>query len=339
MVVTLQQIADAAGVDKATASRILSGKGQAARISQGRIDRVLQIAERLKFRKNVAAQAMNAGRLGVVDLVLSRGEDTSHTPLSLQLGIHDRLTTAGLRMQMSWLRDAQFTDETFLPSFLREHRSDGLLLNYTHHIPERLRDLVQRYGLPTIWINSQHPYDCVYPDDQQAGLLATQWLIRHGHRRIAYCDYFHDFADPLGVHYSAVERLHGYRAAMKEAGLKPRVLPQPKALTTSHLQTLTREWISSPDRPEAVVSYGDEFELIVAESGRLGLQIPGDLAVISFSDRPLFLAGKKYPRISIPSYECGAPAVEMLLRKISQPEQRLPPRRVACAIDDDIGPE
>ena len=80
-----------------------------------------------------------------------------------------------------------------------------------------------------MWVNAKFEVDCVYPDDYGAAKSATRQLIELGHRRIAFVH----FINPLfgatfeesrpRFHYSVEDRAFGYRDAMREAGLSPRV--------------------------------------------------------------------------------------------------------------------
>jgi len=332
MIVTLQQIADEAGVDRATASRVLSGKAVMARISRERIERVTAVALRLNYRKNVAAKAISTGKLGAVDLVLSRGDDTSTTPIQMQVGIHDSLARHDLRMQMSWLSDDQFTNENFLPFFLREHSADGILLNYTHHIPPQLRDMVKKYALPTIWLNSRHPADCICPDDLGGAELVTRHLIQTGRKRIAYLDYCHNFNDP-DVHYSAIDRMEGYRRAMKEAGLEPTIHYRPKDPPRAGWVTAIRALLENPNRPDAIISYGHENEIVSIECLRMGIKLPQDMTLAVFGDVPARFAGQSVITVLLQHYDIGASAVDMLMQKLEHPKVKLAARKVPCLLD------
>jgi len=66
--VTLQQVADAAGVSLATASRAINGSSRTVR--QDLRDLVLATATRLSYSANAQAQAMARGRTNVVGLLV-----------------------------------------------------------------------------------------------------------------------------------------------------------------------------------------------------------------------------------------------------------------------------
>jgi len=83
--------------------------------------------------------------------------------------------------------------------------------------------LVRQYRLPSIWVNVKRAEDAVHPDDLTAGRLATELLLSHGHRRVAFLDITDPWAPELGRHYSLADRQRGYERAMRAAKAKPSV--------------------------------------------------------------------------------------------------------------------
>ena len=65
--VTINDVASAAGVSRATVSRALSGYG---RINQSTIDHVHKVAESLGYKQNALAAALRAGKTKTIGLVV-----------------------------------------------------------------------------------------------------------------------------------------------------------------------------------------------------------------------------------------------------------------------------
>jgi LacI family transcriptional regulator len=133
----------------------------------------------------------------------------------LLIGIEDALAERDLYLTLARLPDQTLTEDNSVPKILREWMADGLLLNYHQDIPPRLQAIVEKHGLPSIWINSKHPTDCVYPADFETGRSATEHLLQMGHSRIA-------FATLRTTHYSAADWEGGYAQAMQQSGAVPR---------------------------------------------------------------------------------------------------------------------
>ena len=332
MSVTLEDIAGQTGVDKSTVSKILSGKARAARISREREAYVLSVAEKLNFRPNAAARAMSEGRFGCIALLMSTGETSSTLPQRTQIGIHDALARHDLHLTMTRLPDDKLTSEGFVPKILREAMADGLLVNYTDHIPAKLRELMDRYHLPSVWMNTRLLHDCVYPDDLDAGRQATEYLLAKGRRRIAYVDYCHSSDEPELVHYSAVDRRVGYERAMQTAGLLPHVIQAPADSGVGSLEQFSRQWIQSAGGVEAVVAYS-EFEvnpIFIA-----GLKLGHEVSLITFGNDLVTMGDCLIPTMLSPQGCLGRAAVEMLLEKIKVPQSKLEGRPIRFSLSLD----
>jgi LacI family transcriptional regulator len=68
---TLRQIAERAGVDTSTASRVLTGKAREFRIAAGTAQRVEKVAQELGFRPNLTARALRTQRSRVLGLLVA----------------------------------------------------------------------------------------------------------------------------------------------------------------------------------------------------------------------------------------------------------------------------
>ncbi len=199
--------------------------------------------------------------------------------------------------------------------------ADGLILNYTHGYPAQLPDLIRRYRIPCVWLNANEPFDCVHSDDDFAGYFACLELLNAGHRNIAWAHYGMGTKEKrLAVHYSVIDRYAGYSRAMREAGLKPRRIDNPREISTDESLAFSRAWLDSPDRPSAVLVYdpGVAYSIMYAAS-TLGLSIPRDLSIVTLDRGNL---ANLSPRVSSMSINFAAVAnavVPMLIDKIREP--------------------
>ncbi len=329
-----ESLAQLAGVTRLTVHRALKGQAGVGEQTRRRIQR---LAKEVGYRPNAAARTTRTGRFGTVALLMGTKEGRSSLPDFMLTGIHNGLAVKDLNLMVVRQSDERLTDKQYVPRMLREACSDGLLIDYTHGFPTRLIDLIEAVNLPSIWLNSKLPQDCVYPNDFDAGLRATRHLISLGHRRIAFADYTHGpaFPDP---HYSAADRRLGYANAMTEAGLTPRlhIAPVGEGVPSRDRVAFSRQLLSCADRPTAVVAYGETAAIPVFHAAvALGLSVPSELSLVTFSDRPVLFMGPAFATMLVPQQQVGTQAVEMLLRKIAQPRERL--ERIAVPFDFDPG--
>jgi DNA-binding LacI/PurR family transcriptional regulator len=210
---------------------------------------------------------------------------------------------------------------------LREWSVDGLLINYIAGIPDRMIELIQRYQIPSVWLNTKLDSDCVYPDDFEAAQRACKYLQSLGHRRIAYVDYM------SSDHYSAADRRDGYLHAMRSAQLKPQIVGNAREASQTEWLDLSCEWLRLPERPTAVITYEADHALpIYCAALKLGLDVPRDLSILSFHDTGVVTAGTRLTTMEIPMVQAGAVAVEMVNEKICTPGLSLPARAVEATL-------
>ncbi len=323
--VTVKDVAERAQVQHASVCVVLNGAKSNTHVSPISRQRILQAAEELGYKRNGAVQAMQSGRFDCVALLLSTNEHRSNLPRRLWDGIHDALAAHNISLLMARLPDEKLTDEGVVPKILREWMADGLLVDYTNHIPQQMLKLIRDNQVPAIWINSQQEGDCIYPDDLEAGERLTTHLLTLGHQKAIYLDFTRD-QDDANAHYSHGERINGYRAAMEKAGLEPRVEPA-SAVASEKRPAFLRALLQTEKRPTAVITYGHvENDLIAATAPELGLSVPRDLSLASFLAPEARYAGLAITTCSVPDHEMGREAVQLLRLKIENPSLLLAPR-------------
>jgi DNA-binding LacI/PurR family transcriptional regulator len=302
------------GVTRLTVHRALNGQPG---VGQAKRQKIVQAARDLGYRPNAAARATVTGRFNAAALVLSTQSGRSTLFPGLVAGAADALAAHDMHLSIARLPDEKLTDEGYMPRVLREWTVDGLLINYNQEIPDRLVELVQRHRIPSIWINSKQPADCVYPDDFGGGLQATERLLALGHRRIAFLS----FSRPQ--HYSGADRLGGYEQAMRAMGLTPLPVLRPARgnkldATGDDLRPLTSEVLQGSERPTAVLTNGvREAVALMHAAAWLHLEVPRDLSIASFAESVEDDAVVPLSKMRITRTDLGRLAVKMLLEKWS----------------------
>jgi DNA-binding LacI/PurR family transcriptional regulator len=316
----VENIASQMGVSARTVQRILSGELKDKRPTiLERAGRIRKLAAAMNYRPNMAARAVARGRFGCVSLIRPASAGRGHYSRELSNGIEEELALHDMYLTVHRLPDEQLQQPGFLPSVLRTAMSDGLLLNWVPAISAAMRQVIEREIIPTVWVNTKMPADCAYPDDEQAGRLATTHLIERGYRRIAYV-----LAGDLGGHHSEADRRQGYGAAMREAGLAPRA-EQVRCGTEDRCAAL-RQWLERSDRPEAVVTYSSATgQPLMVAALLLGLRVPQDLAIATIEDRVPRDLGLAMTTVRLEVAEMGRQAVRMLIQKIKEPGKQLAP--------------
>jgi len=330
MPVTQSEIARLAGVDRSAVSRVLRGQADAIGLSDAKTREILSLATELGYRPNAAVRAMQTGRFGTAALLSSTTDALlSYTPPQLLNATRDALAAAGLRLLIEALGHDELTGGDVLPVVMREWMCDGLLINYHFRFPPQIEAALSRHRIPAVWVNSPHESDCVYLDDRGGARALAEYLLRHGHRRIAYLDLSHNPDDP-DPHYSVPGRLLGYRDAMAGAGLHPSVT-QLRASGPAQASAARRALLGGDDRPTAVICYGDPTPLAI-DALELGLRVPADLSVAGFAERPLHIGGRAVTLASLPFARLGRTAAETLALKVDGADRITPPKVIDCTL-------
>lgn len=325
---TLDEIAVQAGVSKWTVSRVLSGEVAYQRPTFARrAERIRALASKMGYLPNAAARAVATGRFANVCLLCSTRSGQSRLPQQLLDSIYHALAQRDITLTVAALPDEDLTDPHRIPRMLRQRMVDGLLINYTHRIPPRMKELIHRHAGASIWLNAKLDTDCVYPDDVQGGALATQRLIDQGYRSIAYVDYIHGWNDLPQAHHSAPDRQAGYEQAMRQAGLTPRVIRYPEHVSSADRLAASLAWLDRPDRPQATVAYGSVASIVHAAMA-IGLNMPADLGLVAIGDEPVSAGYGPVDTALVKLSMLGEVAVDALLTKLESPDRALPPRAV-----------
>jgi DNA-binding LacI/PurR family transcriptional regulator len=145
---------------------------------------------------------------------------------------------------------------------------------------KRLIDL----KLPTVLIEYPHPLlNSVEIDDVEGGRIATEYLIRKGHRRIAFLG---DSDLPEYSIHPVSFRLKGFRQALKAANIEvPESFVRLAPYNQEQARQVAKELIDLPNPPTAIFAATDFQALGVIKAARqLGIKVPDELAIIGFDD-------------------------------------------------------
>lgn len=277
---TLDQVARAAGVSRATASRVFSGN---PRVSDDARRAVEVAAERLGYVPNAAARSLAAGRSESVGVVVPEpGSGFFLDPLLSRLlrGIGEELSANGLQMVL--FSPQSPADVQRLEQYLVGGHVDAVLLLALHEsdtLPARLH----ARGIPMVFggrPRQSQDVSFVDVDNQAGGRRATEHLIEQGRRRIAH------IAGP-GHSPAARARLEGFREAMWTAALRSDFVEHGD-LDRDGGELAMGRLLAIADQVDAVFAASDAMAAGAMWALQvLGRRVPDDVAVIGFDDSPI----------------------------------------------------
>jgi DNA-binding LacI/PurR family transcriptional regulator len=151
---------------------------------------------------------------------------------------------------------------------------------------------------------------------------------------IASFEWSGDFAERRSsFHYSVADRANGYSSAMRAAGLAPQITWHDRFIGESEQLTACRALFGGVHRPTAVLAYSEnEGQAVIGAALSLGLAVPRDLSVLVFAAGEYYVASQRMSIVAVPTEEMGRRAVQMLLKKLNEPDALCPPQAVAYAL-------
>lgn len=311
---TLESVALAAGVSRATASRVLTGS---PRVSEAARDKVLAAARELAYVPNAAARSLVTRRSDTVAFVVCEPEEKFFSDpffATVLKGAHR--VVAEHRLQLVFVVVATDTDRDQLERFAAGGHLDAAMfvsLRGSEDMPARLDAL----GLPVVMAGrSLHPGAAGLPvvdvDNAQGAGLAARHLLERGCARVG------TISGPVDM-AGAMDRLAGWRSAMLAAGRTPReddVATGDYTVEGGHRAMLAL--LGREPRVDGVFVAND---LMAAGALRAvadrGLSVPDDVAVVGFDDIPL--AGATQPLLTTvhqPIEELGRRMAESLVASL-----------------------
>ena len=326
MAVTLKEVAKKAGVHQSVVSRILNNKADNYNISEKRRKEIRQAAIDLGYVPNVSARIIQEGSFGSVALLLSSDRGKSYLPIYLLETIHDKLEKCDKHLLLTKLPDAYSDDSAKIPKVLQTLMSDGLIVDYTYQVSEEIVTQIENHILPSVWIFVKREYDSIFPDSYKAARKATRKLIKAGRKKIAYVNEMTFFSDDIADwHYSVFDRYAGYESEMKKAGMRPwRISNNGKLLPRENqIEYFIKLFSDKKNKPDALLLYWASLTApIICAARQVGLRIPQDLSIITFSGYLAQNIGLTINAMVEPEIEVGAKAVDMLLKKINHPGRK-----------------
>lgn len=314
--VTLNQVAEHAGVSRATASLVARNSPLIAEKTK---KKVLKAMEELNYVYDRRAANLRSQTSSTVGLIITELANPYFAEIAD--GVHQTLDQNGYVVFLGATFDSVDKQELLL-STMMENRVGGLILSPVSFLPERIINRLHELGIPLVLIGRKSPgamCDFVGADNVYGGKIAVHHLIENGHRRISF----------LGGPSDSVreDRKQGYCQALLEAGI-----PVEESLILNTPGTRegglegVKQILRQANPPTAFFCYND----VVAFGVMLGLRemglTPGkDIAVIGFDNiTGSAESNPKLTTVSVFPKQIGKIAADLLHQRIngldSQPQ-------------------
>jgi len=307
---TLVSIAERSGCSISTVSRVLSGNAAKYRISQRTVARVTEEVKRCNYTPSLLAKGLRTNRTDTIGLLIPNIEN------SFFAGV------AGVVIRES----RNYNYKVVVVDTQEDERNelDGLsaLLDGIVAAPcgsnSELFASVQEGGMPLVLIDRYLPdagmLSYVTTDNYRGAVMATEYLLENGHRRIA-CIQGTPHSMPVR------DRVRGFGDTLRAHGLGDRIVVTGEDFSVQNGYLETKLALAREERPTAIFALSNLILLgVVKAVHESGLRIPDDISVVSFDDNMLFnYLDPAITCIGQPTDEIGTLAVKLLIRAVREP--------------------
>jgi DNA-binding LacI/PurR family transcriptional regulator len=350
--VTMRDVAKAAGVSQASVSYAYSGS---PKVSAAQREQIFSVAAQLGYTgPNIAGSSLRLGRIGTVGVLvpgtLAKAVEDPSTMLLMKgiVEVGELADVALTLLPVDRLR-SKSQPGTIMPAALRG-LVDGVVM---HALPDGhpAVEAVLSRNIPAVAIDSPRlpnlPYVTI--DHRAAGESQMNHVLALGHRRIGIITDRLSSVSAPGVHpltdVDAAtetyirERLAGYREAIKQFGLSDdEVMLIESEDIDLHSGEAAAEELITRFAPTAIVATSDPhavaaMKLLAAK----GISIPGEVSVIGFDDAPIAdLVG--LTTVHQPLVQKGRTAAECLLDLLAGRARRYSVMTTYLIVRSSTGP-
>ena len=314
--ITIRDVAREAKVSVTLVSFVMNAK----RDKDGNLDcpvnaetakRVLQVAQKLGYRRNFAAASLRSGKSNSIAVIPNDISNKFFAGVSRC--IEERAKSYGYTVLFASSDENAERLSSVMDAVLA-HNIDGVIVAPCTGGDDAVRKATEA-GVPVVLLDrdivDMENVGKVLLDDVEAGAMATKLFLDRGYRKIEMISY------SLGIS-SLEERESGYRKAMIEQGLEQDV----KVHYTSYANAaqdvpgIIRDAVSRGVEAMFLPTYSLSA-LVLMTMRDLGLRTPEDMAVIGFDVSDIYqLYSTSVTHIVQPLKELGEKSVDVLFNMI-----------------------
>lgn len=319
---TITDVAKVAKVSPSTVSRVINGSKQISPATTALVQKAMKqvgyvpaLPRHRRGPRLKATRGIQSGNIAVLTFGVAPRLEATHFALNLQ-GISNALCEHGLNMIYCHVNDPS----SLPPCIIGNDDVDGFIFVHGEPMPQ----VMQKIGrLPAVFLSSHHTQkgDQIISGNHEVGQIAAQYLIQHGHKRLAFLNglpaYAANRARGEGFLFAAFK--HGITDVAMLIG-KP---DKPESVRAKDLQDLDQrisclagQLLELDPQPTGLFVPQDKMTAVVYRKlASLGIRAGKDITIISADNEAPYLAGL-YPRpatIDIGIDEQGKKAIDLLL--------------------------
>lgn len=308
--ITVVDVAEAAGVSKSTVSLVLQGSSLVNETTRAKVQAVIRD---LGYVYNRSAANLRQSKSRIVGIVVN--DLTNSFFAELAVGVDQVVQSAGYVQFLANTGENVDRQREVIASMM-EHGISGLVISPARGTTAQDFKPLVAAGIPVVIVVRNiagAKVSSLMADNHDGVYQAVEHLAGLGHKRISFLGGFPDTA-------VFAERMQGYRAAMKKAGLSVTddLIVGSAPSRAGGVDAVGRA-LGLADRPTAAVCFNDAVAFGACDGLRARKLEPGiDFAVVGFDD--VIEARTAVPALTTVSVDpqgMGGRAAQLLLKQIN----------------------
>ena len=286
--VTIDNVAEAAGVSRQTVSRVINDHPN---VKASVRKRVQEAVRSLGYVPNLSARRMGGARSYLILAVNDRQRTIDNWNAGRGNDWVDQMLCGGMteceRHHYNFLFQLIDTDPVKAVEEMARRigsiRPDGVILTPPHCDNDAMVRLLHERGIACARVGHRSGTDSVdvHMDEEGAAVSATELLVDSGHRSVAFIAGAPNYGN-------SARRVAGFKRALAAAGI-PEANGQIGIgdFNFDVAADVVRELLCRPNAPTAIIADNDAMAFAALHvANEQGLAVPDDLSIISFEDTP-----------------------------------------------------
>lgn len=324
--VSMQSIADAAGVSLSTVSFVLNGKEKEGRISEEVSRKVQRVAKKMNYQINELARSLRTGFSQTIALVIADISDVFFGSLAYHL--QEYAESKGYTMIILNTGEKEERLQSIF-TILKNRQIDGILMVPVTNIEEGKIEQLNP-NIPMVFIDryfKKLDTSRVIINNYEVSKMATQLLIGKGCRKIAMVS-FHESL----MHIQ--DRKQGYMDALKSVNALDESLICEVDYRNSK-EEIVEFFTEKSGKPFGIdgllIATGGLSEVTIRSMVNLGVKLQSDVQIIGFG-RIDVAVGVSIPYIKQPMEEICKNALDILIDQIKSRNRKV----IDCVVSASI---
>jgi len=289
-----KEIARLAGVSRSTVARVVNNYSDVSQITK---ERVLSIIEKYQYAPNSSASILAGKQPKEIGLFLGIDKEKKVSS-SLYYGemityVIDKAEELGYSVVTSIIKDEDYSN---VLKFLNTKSIQGAIIMGGSGKIELIKSFRKKHKIIFIEQFSEHSelanfYGLTNIDNYNAALLATEFLIKKGHKKIMHITKNESF-------FSSKERLKGYKDALIKNKIEIDLnLILEADYSDEFSEKVMLNYLKYGQIPDAIFAATDLTAIgIIKAFKKIGLNIPTDISIIGFDD--IYISNLIEPRLT-----------------------------------------